>query len=376
MARSSLPALRHPIQITKESLGIQTRKSILYLDQNFFSSLYRGGNPQWKSAMERITELLDLQLVAIPYSPTHEAEADFYKDRDDLVKFIYGLSRGLRFEPYYQIEETQILKAFQAYLANAPAAYVKEERDALPSRVHEWDGPYCVSVFRRASDVERKLGFKQQAVEELVATLGQWAASKNTFEQDMALELSDSARIFMQSYDRKATRLRRFDFAAITGSPVNASVVEMMLYVLSLEKMSADAARIVNAFFRSEHFANVPSQQLSARLYSAFKKRIRTGAYPDPDKAREKLSGFLFDVQHASTYVPYCDAYFTDKFMADLLKDKQVDAGGTFGCKVFSVTKTEEFFCWLEDVKLRMTADHADGLGCVYPKYRSFIGRS
>src|ERR1019366_3876870 len=199
MARSSLPALRHPIQITKESLGIQTRKSILYLDQNFFSSLYRGGNPQWKSAMERITELLDLQLVAIPYSPTHEAEADFYKDRDDLVKFIYGLSRGLRFEPYYQIEETQILKAFQAYLANAPAAYVKEERDALPSRVHEWDGPYCVSVFRRASDVERKLGFKQQAVEELVATLGQWAASKNTFEQDMALELSDSARIFMQS---------------------------------------------------------------------------------------------------------------------------------------------------------------------------------
>src|SRR4051794_7827611 len=127
----SLPARRRSIRITKEGLGIKTRKSILYLDQNFFSSLYRDGNPQWKSAMERITELLDLQLVAIPYSPTHEAEADFYKDRDDLVNFIYGVSRGHRFEPYYAIEETQILKAFQAYLAGAPAVYVKEDRDAM-----------------------------------------------------------------------------------------------------------------------------------------------------------------------------------------------------------------------------------------------------
>jgi hypothetical protein len=229
-------------------------------------------------------------------------------------------------------------------------------------------------VFRRASEVKRKLGFKQQAVEELVATLSQWAVGKNTFEQDMDLELSNSGRILMQSYDRKAARLRRGDFSAVIDSPVTASIVEMMLYVLSIKKMSSDAPRIVNAFFRSTHFANVPSQQLSARLYSAFKKRIRAGAYPNADKAWEKLSGFLFDVEHASTYVPYCDAYFTDKFMADLLKDKQVDAERTFDCQVFSVTKTDEFFGWLEGVKSRMTADHADGLGWVYPKYRSFIG--
>ena len=60
----------HSIHITKEGLGIKTRKRILYLDQNFFSSLYRGGNPQWKSAMERITELLDLQLVAMKWTPS------------------------------------------------------------------------------------------------------------------------------------------------------------------------------------------------------------------------------------------------------------------------------------------------------------------
>jgi len=351
-------------------LGIQTRKSILYLDQHFFSSVYRGNDPQWDTAMQRITELLDLQLVAVPYSSTHEAEADFYTRRDDLVKFIQRVARGHYFEPYYRVEQTQILKAFQAYLANAPATYVKEERDALPSSVHDWDGDYSVSVFRAASGVERKREFKQRAIEELVNTLSTWATSENTFEQDMALEFKDSARILVESYAKKAARLWAGDLSALVDSPISASIVEGIAYVLSVKKMQGDAGRIIPSFFRSKHFAEVPSQQLSARLFSTFKKRVREGAYTNQEKAREKLSGFLFDVQHAATYVPYCDAFFTDRFMADLLNDKHVDAEQTFGCKVFSVSKTAEFFTWLEDVRSRMTADHADGLTWAYPKYR------
>jgi hypothetical protein len=154
-------------------------------------------------------------------------------------------------------------------------------------------------------------------------------------------------------------------------APVSASIVEAMVYVLSIKKMESDAARVIRLFFASKHFAEVPAQQLSARLFSTFKKRVREGAYPNPAKAREKLSGFLYDIQHAATYVPYCDVFFTDKFMADLLNDRHVDAERMFGCKVFSVSKTAEFFSWLEDVKSRMTADHADGLTWAYPKYRS-----
>ncbi len=352
-------------------LGIQTRKSILYLDQNFFSSVYHGKDPRWDTAMQRITELLDLQLVAVPYSSTHEAEADFYLRRDDLVKFIQGASRGHHFEPYYHVEKTQILKAFQAYLANAPASYTKEERDALQSSVHDWDGDYSVSAFRAASGVERKLEFKQRAIEELANTLSNWATSKNTFDQDMELEFRDSARILMESYAKKTARLWSGDFSALLDSPISASVVEDMAYILSAKEIQGDAPRVIPSFFKSKHFAEVPFQQLSARLFSTFKKRVREGAYPNPDKAREKLSGFLFDVQHAATYVPYCDAFFTDRFMADLLGDKYVDAEQTFGCKVFSVSRTAEFFGWLEDVKSRMTADHADGLTWAYPKCRS-----
>jgi hypothetical protein len=359
------------VRVTKEMLGIQTLKSILYLDQNFFSSLYRGNDPRWRNAMQRVTEMLDLQLVAVPYSSTHEAEADLYARRDDLVKFIQRVSRGHHFEPYYRVEETQILKAFQAYLANAPVSYMTEECDALPTSVHDWDGDYSVSIFSEASNVDRRRRSRRLAVEELVKTLGSWATSKNTFEQDMELELRDSGRILMEDYEKKTSRLWGGDFSALVNSPISASIVEHMVYVLSVKKMQGDAGKVIPSFFLSEHFAAVPSQQLSARLFSAFKKRVREGAYPNPEKAREKLSGFLSDVRHAATYVPYCDGFFTDKFMADLLNDNHVDAEHAFGCKVFSVSRMAEFFGWLEDVKSSMTADHADALTWAYPKYKT-----
>ena len=107
---------------------------------------------------------------------------------DDLLNFIQRVARGHRFEPYCCVEETQILKAFQAYLANAPAAYIIEEREALPSSVHDWDGPYSVSVSHPASEVESKRDFKKRATEELVRILSDWRRSKNTFEQTWELE--------------------------------------------------------------------------------------------------------------------------------------------------------------------------------------------
>jgi hypothetical protein len=112
------------MRLTKQMLGNQTRKSILYLDQNFFSSLHRGGiEGAWATKlMIKVTRVLDQQLLAIPYSSTHIHEADLNGHyRDALVQFIQRVSRGHHFEPYYGVEETQILKAFQAFLDGAPS---------------------------------------------------------------------------------------------------------------------------------------------------------------------------------------------------------------------------------------------------------------
>ena len=368
----SLPQQR--VRVTKQMLGNQTRKSILYLDQNFFSAVQRGGE-RWAAApMAKITELLDLQLLAIPYSTIHIAEADLNGEyRDELVQFIQKISRGHRFEPYWRVEETQIVKAFDAFLDKDPAAYQKEDRDALSPSVHDWDGDYSVSVFSAAMGVERRSFYKQKAQEELLEALPRWANKTRTFEEDMALEISDAARLLVDSYAKKAARLMTGDFSALLNSPIDSSIVETMWYVVQAKKVDLTT---IGAFFQSTHFEAVPSVQLSARLFSAYKANLRLSqTAPDPasKKTQSKLSGFLSDVQHAATYAPYCDGYFTDNAMARLMREKRVNVEGDFECKVFSAQSMDEFLAWLEGIKSRMTPEHADDLSWAYPRYRNLF---
>lgn len=340
------------MRVTKQMLGNQTRKSILYLDQNFLSTLHRGGTNNWANApMAKITELLDHQLLAIPYSSTHIDEADLNGEyRDELVRFIQRISRGHLFESYKRVEQTQILKAFHTYLDNGSAVYRKDESDALCSSVHDWDEEYSVSVFTSARGVKHRRLNKEQAFNELLKVLPQWANKDRTFEDDVELEIRAAARLLVDGYSKRTNMLMR--------------------HLVGAKKADPSA---IDAFCGSRHFAEVPAVQLSARLFSAYRQGLRSSKAPlDPQSKRthEKLRGFFYDVQHAATYAPYCDGYFTDKFMARLMQDRAVRLELDFGCKVFSADKmdTDAFFAWLEGLKSRMTSDHANDLSWAYPK--------
>jgi len=359
------------MRVTKQMLGNQTRKSILYLDQNFLSSVHKGG---WATAlMTKVSALRDLQLLAIPYSSTHIDEADLSGQyRDALVEFIQRVSRGHHFEPYWRVEERQILKAFHRFLDGAPAGYQKAERDALCPSVHDWDEEYSVSVFSAAIGTDRRSLFKQQGIEELLQALPQWVSNVSTFEEDMNLEIRGAAQWLGDSFI-KAARLMMGDFSALSDAPINASVGNAMWCVVKAKRADPTA---IGAFLLSQHFAEVPAVQLSARLFSANKQRLRLSKRPpDPTsrQTREKLSGFLYDIQHAATYAPYCDGYFTDNDMAKLLKAQRVNVEPDFGCQVFSVDSKDDFLAWLETLRSRMTTEHVNDLSWAYPHRFPFL---
>jgi hypothetical protein len=62
------PKMSRPMRVTKQMLGNQTRKSILYLGQNFLSSVHRGGiENEWATAlMAKVTRVLDMQAAGDP----------------------------------------------------------------------------------------------------------------------------------------------------------------------------------------------------------------------------------------------------------------------------------------------------------------------
>lgn len=350
------------------------QKKVVYLDQFLLSGAFRGNDRRFVDAVKRVSKASALQLLVAPYSSVHEDETHLWRGHaglglsyEQLMTFIKQTSRGSEFKSSLEVEKSQIIKGFQAFLEGGPAVYSLDERDAIRGNTHVWDDYFRVEVGRYMGDVEEIRRLKMQAVQMLVDVFDEWRQSHNSFEQDVALETADAGRGYMEAYLHLIARVAGGDFAAIWNGPATSMVVESMRYCLPRETPPDEVMAKCLEFFASEHFAQLPSEWLSARIYATLKKLVKGGAYPDRETARQRLSGVFYDVKHIATYAPYCDAFFMDQAMADLVSQPTVGLEQRYGTRVFSLNNLDEFTAWVDDLERRMTADHIEGLKTAYP---------
>lgn len=350
----------------------EIRKKVIYLDQFFFSHSFRGGDQRFLTAVERVKRMSHLQLLVAPYSSVHEDETHQwrgYKDKshDQLMEFIKATARGAEFEKAYSVERTQILKAWSAFLKGQSIEYVFEDRDAISGTLDEWDNYFRIDVGGYNRDVELKRTLKTQAVNDLVNVFDQWQASTQTFEQDVALEVRDAGKNYMNTYLTMVNRISQGDFNAVIDSPIVATVVEHMLHWLPEDQPLPDRFHRCAEFFASDHFAQVPNLWVKARMFATLKDMVKRGAYANREEARKRLSGVFDDINHISLYAPYCDAFVMDTPMADLVRQPTVDLEQRYGVKVFSLTNWAELLEWLDDFEANMSAEHKAGVVAAYP---------
>lgn len=350
----------------------EIRKKILYLDQFFFSNAFKERDSRFAIAAQRIREISELQMLAVPFSSIHEDETHQWrgydgKSKEDLMEFIKATSRGHEFEPSYDVEQTQIVKAFRAYLKGKPSAFELEERDAVPSDIHEWDDYFRIDVGRYINDIELMRDLKRKGVELLVNAFAAWRQSTNTFEQDVALELREAAKNYLNSYLQYAARIANGDYAALLDSPIMAMVVQALLHCLPEDSPPEESLKTIAAFFQSEHFLEIPYQWLSVRVFATLKDMVKRGAYANRDGAVQRLSGFFQDMKHVSIYGPYCDAFVMDQAMAALVADPHIALEKRYKVKVFSLSNWDEFLAWLDALEAQMSQEHRAGLAAAYP---------
>jgi hypothetical protein len=350
----------------------ETRKRILYLDQFFFSSAFRDRDPRFIRAAQRIRDISALQLLAVPFSSIHEDETHQWrgydgKNKDDLMEFIKATSRGHEFEPSYEVEQTQIVRAFQAYLQGKSPAFDLQHGDAVPSDIHEWDDYFRIDVGRYINDIELIRDLKRQGVEMLVDAFPGWRQSTNTFDQDVALELREAAKNYFEAYLKYAARIATGDYAALLDSPIMAMVVQALLHCLPEDSAPEESLKKIAAFFQSEHFAEIPYQWLSVRVFATLKDMVKRGAYTNREAALQRLAGFFQDMKHVSIYAPYCDAFVMDQAMAALVADRRIALEDRYGVKVFSLNNWDGFLAWLDGLECAMSQEHRAGLTAAYP---------
>lgn len=343
------------------------RKKIIYLDQFFFSHAFRNKEQRFVDAIRRIRHLSDLQLLVAPLSSVHEEETHQWRYGKDLLDFIKATSCGHEFKPAYDVEETQIIKAFQLFLAGSSPELILEDCDAIEGNVHEWNNYFRIDIPRYIGDIEEIRNLNRQSVEELVNTFEDWRKSTNTFDQDVALELRDAGKIYIDSYLKYATRIVNGDYDALLDSPVMSGIVKTMLCCFPTETPPEEHWKQVIRFFISDNFAQLPYQLLSTRMFAKLKDMVKNGAYTNSVSALKRLNGFFFDIKHIATYAPYCNALVIDKPMAALVTDPRVGIEKRYGIKVFSLNNWSELIDWLNAIEAGITEEHRAGLSIAYP---------
>lgn len=343
------------------------QKKVLYLDQFFLSHAFRGSEKRFLRAAKRIEELTALQLLVVPYSTIHEEETHLWEHYADLMEFIKATSHGHKFSPAYEVEESQLERAIDVWLADKPATYALEYEDAFRDDVQVWESYFRIHVGQYMGDRERVRTLKKQGVQDLINLFDDWRGSKTSFEEDFAAEHEAAAREYWQSYGKYVQRVAQGDYDALIDSPIMSQVVRRLLHHIPEEILEDQRHKKVAEFLLSKHFRMAPYQDLSSRIFATLKAMVRGGAYKNTRKAKSRLSGFFHDVQHVATYAPYCDAIIVDQPMAELVTKSTVATTDRYGVQVFSLRNWEEMFSWFDKLEESITPEHQRALEEAYP---------
>lgn len=306
-----------------------------------------------------------MQLLAAPYSSLHENETLLWTRRDELGKFIKTVARGAKFAPEYRVEQTQILRAFRAWLDGNSSKYAIKDRDAIDRDLHSWDGYFSIDVARAPRDPAEIRLAKTRSTDGLIDLFDDWAKNATSFEADVDSEFVASAKGYIDAYLRYAVRVGSGDFSALLNSPVMSKVVEMMMHMLPQELPVDERLQRCSQFFGSAHFRELPCQLIPATIYAVLKDSVKRGAFANRVKARKRLSGFFYDVAHISTYAPYCDAIIVDQTMGTLLSDPRLTLEARYGVKVFTLRDWPQLYAWLDDIEAGATSEHRDALAAI-----------
>ncbi len=271
-------------------------KVVLYLDQSFLSHAFRAELAEFVKAARLIAGLTDAQLLVCPHSSTHETETYQWRhpQQQKLWEFIKQTSRGHKFSPEYEVRRIQISRGFRRFLTAEETKFAIETRDALASGINNWEDYFWIDVPRTPNNIEVTRKLKKEVVTQLVSIFPAWRKDTTTSEEDQHSESLAAGENYLQMYLKMVDRITKGEIMALFDSPVDSQIVENLMY---WDRDSLDyndrLSRVVK-YFHSRYFFEVPYEWISSGLLALLKDQVKKGHYQNPDKAKDRLSGFSY----------------------------------------------------------------------------------
>jgi hypothetical protein len=286
---------------------ITTRKPnkiLVYLDQNVLSETAKFEmNPNVRADFGVLFQLLHQAFLAGKLttlrSTNHDAETSMAGSLKGSLREQFATLGHVRLKHPLSIREAQIFRAAQLWLGHAGVTSVINFDDPFDD---DPDGP--VPMFD--IDVERD-----------------WMFSNEVQDRQILASKLDAVRVrakvnglsFEQLYKQELDWVRS-EMASRFKAPRLATIAGV-----TVEEFCA--------FTQSSEFANIPSIHLDVALLAKLMTQHAN---------RSIKSGDVSDLDAIAYYLPYCDAFITDKLAATVARAINVDK--QYGCALFDSTKS------------------------------------
>jgi hypothetical protein len=350
-------------------------KVVIYLDQFFHSHAFRDASSDFHAAISLISHLAHYQLIVVPFSPVHRTETHQWpnENRTALWNFIKQTSRGHQFLPVYHAKHAQILRSYRSYLDAGPAIVPVQTADVFHEDIDQWEDYIWVDVEIGREDPEQIRASKAKTVNDLLSLFASWRGKASHFSDDFEAEIRASANNYLQHFAHLLARIAAGQPNALDDSHIDSMVIESLVRATHTTADPVERLSKATAFFSSEYFRNVPCEKIANGILAVLKHRVKMGQYSNQEKAKDTLSGFNFDLEFISGYLPYCDAMFIDQAMYDMVADSRLSIKEQFGTRVFSRSNWEEFIDYLAAIEKGLSPEIRRAISWIYPEHTEGI---
>ena len=358
-------------------------KKVVYLDQCAISSIVKAKDPFWVQLNDRLKLLIDLQLIACPYSRCHREESMLSERWRDKLQVLYKKLAGEdRFCSPDKIEFTQLRRALLSYLGHPePARETDRWKDYCAEDPHRFAGDMLVYCHFSANEaVVSSVRQRKRAIHaELEDASDYWKKNPQGFKDSVAKEQSDYGRNLIKAYRqltaaqtaienmlsgelleayRSVVRPGKFDPRTSPGTQPGIELVHSLACeVLHLQRDEADPLDAVDKFFKSEQVRSVPFLDIQSSPVATIAQQTQSIT-----KSRKPKPSDWYDVQAISCYAPYCDVMFLDNEFRILATQGNVDVPGRYGVRLFSEANREAFRAYLDSIWLGSVWSIGNGL--------------
>lgn len=346
---------------------LHNKKKVIYLDQNFFSSLIKDNNDSFISLIvQKLQHLSRLQLIICPYSDLHDFESHLMSNGSELFKAIKLMSRGKRFFLSSHIKERQILTAYRSFLNKGSNIYNLQENEAIGVDVHDWDSSlhvetdFTLTKFISPSAIR---GEKELFATKFTEVLPNLHKLSLTIIELFKREIRAHAKYLIQNYWIAKN-------SNVLDTIVNSAELKIISAMMHIDDISKDDASKIDqilAFLTSTYFENIPYIQTASGIWAIKINEIANGPLPSNlEKQQLAMRGFSYDIEHMSIFAPYCNAVLTEKTIRKYLNRWHSESSSLYRFNVFSPNKKEELINYLDNIENSITREMKEELEIAY----------